>query len=148
MSERKEPAQETAKRRWANNDIRKRYKESQQEFAPDDPNNPFVTAYGKKQKPTLPPAARVITPSDDDIETIEKQRAKRVKTVAELRKVTKFLQDIIRSGRGTITVRGAELKGPRREATLAGYRASLEMRKRRLLLEKLRRLEAAQEQEA
>jgi hypothetical protein len=128
MDERKEPASEIAKRKWANADIERRYKESRA-----NETDEFTTCYGKKQRPTAPPAVKVFTPSDADIETVEQRRAKRIKTATELRRQIKLLEEVVRSGRNSIT-----------EVAMAGYRAALERRKRALLLEKLRRLEQAQ----
>jgi hypothetical protein len=110
-----ETAEQKAARKWKNHEVAKRFREE--------------LAICKRV-----PQERIITPSDCDIETREQRRAKRIRTATELRRQIGLLQDIIRSGRNTIT-----------EATIAGYRAQLEHQKRRLLVEKLRRLEAQQE---
>lgn len=128
MDDRKEPASETAKRKWANADIERRYKEARQ-----NETDEFEVAYGVKQRPTAPPAVKVFTPSDADIETVEQRRARRLKTATELRRQIKLLEELVRSGRNAVS-----------EITIAGYCAALERRKRALLLEKLRRLEQAQ----
>jgi hypothetical protein len=121
----KEPASEKAKRKWGNADIERRYKEARQ-----NETDEFAVAYGKKQRPTAPPAVKIFTPSDADLETVEQRRTKRIKTATELRRQIRMLEDVVRSGRNGLS-----------EITLAGYCASLETRKRALLLEKLKRLE-------
>ena len=122
-----ESAKRKGERRWKNNDVAKRYKAERPTYKPPEPS------------------VRVITPNDEDIETIAQQRATRIKTVSELRKMVHYLKEIVIGHRSTITLRGPELKGQKREMTLAAYRASLEKQKRKLLLEKLRRLEEAQQ---
>jgi hypothetical protein len=119
-----ETPEQKAARKWQNHDIAKRFKEER-----------------ATNKPAVPePAVRVLTSSDANI---ERRRVKRLKTLADLRRLVRQLEDIVHSGRSTITVNGPELKDQRkREQTLAGYHAVLETRKRRLLTEKLKRLEA------
>jgi hypothetical protein len=109
-----ETAEQKAARKWKNHEVAKRFREELAICKPVQPD-------------------RVITPSDDDIETREQRRARRLKTAHELKQQIKLLETVVRSGRSAVT-----------EITLAGYRAQLEARKRALLLEKLRRLELAQ----
>lgn len=122
-------AWEKANRRWANADIERRYKEARATESDE-----FAVAYGRKQRPTAPPAVKIFTPSDGDIENVEQRRVRHIKTATELRRQIKLLEGVVRSGRNTIT-----------EITLPGYRAQLERQKRRLLVETLRRLQARQE---
>jgi hypothetical protein len=108
-----ETAEQRAARKWKNHEVAKRFRE---ELAICKPI----------------PQERVIVPNDEDIETREQRRAKRLKTATELRCQIKLLEGVIR-GRNTIS-----------EITIVGWQASLRASRRRLLLEKLRRLEAKQ----
>jgi hypothetical protein len=139
-----EPARKKAERIWRNHDVATRFKKLK---SPDcDPGtspteDEFQFYDGKKYfatevpKPPSELIARTITPSDEDIETIAQQRQKRD------RRLYKFLADMVRIGRSTITLTGPELIGIEREKRLAAYKAELARRKRRLMLERLRRLE-------
>lgn len=112
----KESAQQKAERKWSNAEISKKYKD-ELEF------NKQLSEHDK-----------IITPKDEDVETVEQQRSKRLKTMKDLKLENKLLREIVRSGRNSIS-----------EVTVAGYRASLRSKKRKLLAEKLKRLEAQQE---
>lgn len=93
--------------------LERRYKEARQSFAPDDPENSFKTKYGKKQKPTAPPAVEVIETDNPRVSAFER----------------KFKRDI------------KVMLNEHKQISVAAYRAILRHQKRRLLLEKLRRLE-------
>jgi len=124
------PSEETARRKaerlWSNADISKRYREEL-----------------KIAKEVAPPSETAFLVIDNDIEAV--QSVKRLDDVKKLRKKVKLLKDIVHSGRSAVTVRVPELKGAERAKMLTGYRASLAQRKRALLLEKRRRLEATQQ---
>lgn len=97
-------------------------------------NAEIAKRYRENKQISAEPKDRVITPKDEDIETREQRRVKRFKTRQELRRQVKLLEEVVRSGRNAIT-----------EEKIAGYRVALRKRKHKLLLEKLRRLEAQQE---
>lgn len=123
-------ARDVANRKWGNADIRRRYKEALKEYGPDDPENPFQTEYGRKQQPTAPPAVNVISASPEQIKSIEKERRRRE------RQVNKILAEVLAPEMFTMNIK--------REVLIAGVRAHIYNQKRRLLLEKLKRMEAAQ----
>ena len=108
-----------AERKWSNHDIAKRYREKRK----------LVQPVARE------PSVKIVTPSNAEIETIENRKAK------EQRKLARFLKEMVTCGRSTVTI-GPELKGRGRATVIAGYGNCLAMRKKKLLLEKLRRLEA------
>jgi hypothetical protein len=141
-----EPARKKAQRRWRNYEIASRFKklkEQRPQSSDRSEEDEFHIFDGKKffaAEVPKPPRdeellASILTPSDEDVENIDKLRQKRD------RRLYKFLVELVRVGRNTITVTGPELTGPQRDVILAGSRSIVERRKRRLLMEKLRRLE-------
>ena len=111
-----ETAQQKAERKWKNHEVSRRYRLELALCRPPEPE-------------------KTITPTDGDIETREQRReqrrAKRLKTTRDLKNQIKHLEEVVRSGRGAVS-----------EIAMTGYLAQLERQKRRLLVEKLRRLEA------
>jgi hypothetical protein len=117
----KEPARELAKRKWSNHNIEKRYKESREQYAPDDPENPFKTEYGKKQKPTAPSALNVISRAKPD---------RRGSVIRSQTMFAKFIREML-----------DDHKRKNAQKQLILYAISIKLQRYRLLKEKLRRLE-------
>jgi hypothetical protein len=118
----KETAHAKAKRRWRNHDISTRFKEAQK-----NPNgaNEFPVFDGKKyfatERPKPPKIGETLTNGEKRSGSVHRLESKLTKHIKSL------------------------LKG-HVDKNLAMYAASLQYQKRRLLLERLRRLEAQQSQ--